>query len=192
MKRDYELGMILNPEVNEEETQAILGRVEQIVTRYDGQTVRVQQWGRRRLAYPIERNRDGYYIFIDMILTPETVSELERTLKVSETVLRHMFRRRDPKAVQQEREEREARAAQAAANAELAAANAAAAAANAEAHATEESQQESTPTIEEVQQEQAPTTETAPEVQEAQEAPEVPDEDYGEVPPALAEETVEA
>jgi len=192
VKRDYELGMILNPEVNEEETQAILGRVEQIVTRYDGQTVRVQQWGRRRLAYPIERNRDGYYIFIDMILTPETVSELERTLKVSETVLRHMFRRRDPKAVQQEREEREARAAQAAANAELAAANAAAAAANAEAHATEESQQESTPTIEEVQQEQAPTTETAPEVQEAQEAPEVPDEDYGEVPPALAEETVEA
>jgi len=187
VRRDYELGMILNPEVNEEETQAILGRLEQIVSRYDGQTVRVQQWGRRRLAYPIERNRDGYYIFIDMILTPETVSELERTLKVSETVLRHMFRRRDPKAVQQEREEREARAAQAAANAELAAANAAAAAANAEANATEESQQEAIPTTE-----TAPEVQEAPEAPEVQEAPEVPDEDFGEVPPALAEETVEA
>ncbi len=193
MRRDYELGMILNPEVSEEETQAILGRVEQIVTRYDGQTVRVQQWGRRRLAYPIERNRDGYYIFIDMILTPETVSELERTLKVSETVLRHMFRRRDPKAVQQEREEREARAAQAAANAELAAANAAAAAANAEANATEESLQEQAPTTETATETAtAPEVQETPEVQEAPETPEVPDEDYGEVPPALAEETVEA
>ena len=67
MRRDYELGLILNPEVSEEETRAILGRLEQIVTTYDGQIVRVQQWGRRRLAYPVERHRDGYYIFIDMI-----------------------------------------------------------------------------------------------------------------------------
>lgn len=194
MRRDYELGMILNPEVNEEETQGILSRVEQIVATYGGQVVRVQQWGRRRLAYPIERNRDGYYIFIDMILTPETVSELERTLRVSETVLRHMFRRRDPKAVQQEREEREARAAAAAANAELAAANAAAnaeaAAANAEVSPAVSVE---TNPAEEGQQEPAPiTTEETVATPETSEAPEVPDEDFGEVPPALAEETVEA
>jgi small subunit ribosomal protein S6 len=113
--RDYELGIILNSEVNEEQTRGILDRVEQIVTTYGGQTVKVNQWGRRRLAYPIERQRDGVYIFIDMILTPETVSELERTLKVSEVVLRHMVKKRDPKAIQKEREEREARAAAAAA-----------------------------------------------------------------------------
>jgi small subunit ribosomal protein S6 len=111
VKRDYELGFILNPEVSEEETRAILDRVEQIVASYGGQIVKVNQWGRRRLAYPIERHRDGFYTFIDMILTPETVIELERALKVSEVVLRHMVRRRDPKAVQREREEREARAA---------------------------------------------------------------------------------
>ena len=184
MRRDYELGLILNPEVSEEETRAILARLEQIVTTYGGQTVRVQQWGRRRLAYLIERHRDGYYIFIDMILTPETVSELERTLKVSETVLRHMFRRRDPKAVQQEREDREARAAAAAANAEAAAANAAATP-PAEAATTEEDQQAPDTT----------TPEAVPEVQatpETTEAPEVPTEDYGEVPPALEEEVVEA
>ena len=106
MTRDYELGFILNPEVSEEQTRGILNRVEQIVAAHDGQIVRVQQWGRRRLAYPIEHHRDGFYVFIDMILTPETVSELERTLKVSEIVLRYMTRRRDPKAVQQEREAR--------------------------------------------------------------------------------------
>ena len=117
MSRDYELGLIINPEVSEEETDTVLERVRQIVANYGGQIVRENRWGRRRLAYPIERHRDGFYVFIDMILTPETVSELERTLKVSETVLRHMIKKRDPKAVQKEREEREARAA-AAANAQ--------------------------------------------------------------------------
>lgn len=110
MKRDYEIGVIFNPEVNEEETRATMERLEQIVARNDGQIVKINQWGRRRLAYPIERHRDGLYIFIDAILTPETVLEIERTLKVSEIVLRYMSRRRDPKAVQKEREEREARA----------------------------------------------------------------------------------
>jgi small subunit ribosomal protein S6 len=119
--RDYELGFILYPEVSEEEIGSVLGRIEQIVANHGGQIVQVNQWGRRRLAYPIQHHRDGYYIFIDMILTPETVAELERTLTVSEIVLRHMVKRRDPKAVQKERQEREARAAAAsvaAANAE--------------------------------------------------------------------------
>ncbi len=109
--RDYELGFILNPEVNEEQTRSILERVEQVVANHDGQIVRVNQWGRRRMAYPIEHHRDGFYVFIDMILTPETVSELDRTLKVSEEVLRHLIKRRDPKTVQKEREARAAAAA---------------------------------------------------------------------------------
>jgi small subunit ribosomal protein S6 len=113
VRRDYELGFILNPEVSEEQSHAILERVEQIVSNYDGQVVRVNQWGRRRLAYPIQHHRDGYYVFFDMILTPETVLELDRTMKVSEEVLRHLIKRRDPIAVQKERETRAAAAAQA-------------------------------------------------------------------------------
>jgi len=115
VRRDYELGFILNPEVSEEQTSAILERIEKIVKNYDGQVVKVNQWGRRRLAYPIEHHRDGYYVFIDMMLTPETVLELDRTLKVSEEVMRHIVKRRDPKAAQKEREEREEREARAAA-----------------------------------------------------------------------------
>jgi small subunit ribosomal protein S6 len=98
-----------------------LERIEKIVKNYDGQVVKVNQWGRRRLAYPIEHHRDGYYVFIDMILAPETLPELDRTLKVSEEVMRHMVKRRDPKAVQKEREEREARAAAAATQAQASA-----------------------------------------------------------------------
>ena len=111
MRRDYELGFILSPEVSEEQTRAILDRVEQVVANYNGEVVRVNQWGRRRLGYPIQHHRDGFYVFIDMILTPETVIELDRTLKVSEEVLRHLIKRRDPKTVQKEREARAAAAA---------------------------------------------------------------------------------
>ncbi len=164
MSRDYELGLIINPEVSEEEARAALGRVEQIVANHGGQIVRVNQWGRRRLAYPIDRHRDGFYVFIDMILTPETVSELERTLKVSETVLRHMVKKRDPKAIQKEREEREARAAAAAASAS-----------EGETAGTEEQP----PVVAEE------TEEETPAVSEA----DVPDEE--DVPPAI-EETIEA
>jgi len=117
VSRDYELGFILNPEVSEDEIRSLLDRIEQIVANYGGQIFKVNQWGRRRLAYPIERHRDGYYIFIDMTLTPETVTEIERTLRVSETVFRYMMKKRDPKVVQKERE---ARAAAAAAQAEAA------------------------------------------------------------------------
>jgi len=120
VRRDYELGFILNPEVSEEQSNAILERIQHIVSTNDGQVVRINQWGRRRLAYPIRHQRDGFYVFFDMILTPETVSELDRNLKVTEEVLRHIIIRRDPKIAQKEREEREARAAAQAAQAQSA------------------------------------------------------------------------
>jgi small subunit ribosomal protein S6 len=188
VRRDYELVFILNPEVNEEETRAILDRVEQIVANYGGQVVKVNQWGRRRLAYPIQRHRDGNYIFIDMILTPETVVELERTLKVSEVVLRHMVTKRDPKAVQKEREERAEREARAAAAAATAAANEAEAAANAANAATAVAVAEApVATAEETP---AETPEETP-VATPEETPAVSAEETADVPPAV-EEPVES
>jgi len=168
--RDYELGFILNPEVNEEQTRTILERIEQIATNYGGQIMRVNQWGRRRLAYPIEHHRDGFYVFIDMVLTPETVSELDRTLKVSEEVLRHLIKLRDAKTVQKEREARATAAAQAAAAPE-----------------SETPVEESTESTENTEEQQEVI---AGEESEAQ-APLTADEDEY-VPPAIEEETIEA
>ncbi|EFH90843.1 30S ribosomal protein S6 [Ktedonobacter racemifer] len=180
MRRDYELAFILNPEVSEEETRTILDRVEQIVANYGGQIVKVNNWGRRRLAYPIERHRDGIYVFIDMILTPETVAEIERTLKVSESVLRYMTKKRDPKAVQKEREDREAREARAA---EAAAAAAAAPASEGEVPTSEQETLEVTTA--EVATAEASTAEASTESSPATASEE------GPVPPG-SEESVEA
>jgi small subunit ribosomal protein S6 len=187
VKRDYELGFILPPEVNEEQTRAILDRVEQIVTNYDGQIVKVNQWGRRRLAYPINHHRDGYYVFVDMILTPETVAELDRTLKVSEEVLRHLIKRRDPKAVQKERQEREEREARAAA-----------AQSQAPTQPVPEIEAPALPASEEVEGllPAISSTEEEPAAPLAEEAVEAPvalgEEESDYAPPALEEEGVEA
>ncbi len=188
MSRDYELAFILNPEVSEEQTQTILGRVDQVVATYGGRIVKVNQWGRRRLAYPIERHRDGFYVFIDMILTPESVIELERTLKVSEEVLRHMVKRRDPKIVQKEREAREAREAQEAA----AAAAAAIKQAEAEAAASRQAEASAEPQGENVapaaDSENADTATSDADTQEETETPIVlSEEEIADVPPAIDE-----
>lgn len=170
MSRDYELGFILNPEVNEEQTRTIMERIEQLVTTNGGQVMRVNQVGRRRLAYPIEHHRDGLYLYIDMVLAPEAVSELDRTMKVSEEVLRHLIKRRDPKVIQKEREEYEARA--------NAAAQAAAASAAEVAPVEEETSGEA--------EQEAPTGEE----NETPVALSAEENDY--VPPAIPEETIEA
>jgi small subunit ribosomal protein S6 len=101
--RDYELGIVVSPESSEEQTKAILDRVTQIVQSNNGQVVKVNAWGRRRLAYPIERHRDGLYFFLDLSLTPPTVLEIDRVLKVTEEVIRHLLIKRDPKALAMQR-----------------------------------------------------------------------------------------
>ena len=108
--RDYELGIVVSPEASEEQAKGILDRVTQIVQTNGGQVVRVHPWGRRHLAYPIERHRDGLYFFLDLSLTPQTVLEIDRNLKVTEEVIRHLMVKRDPRAIAAQRA-REAQAA---------------------------------------------------------------------------------
>jgi small subunit ribosomal protein S6 len=132
MARDYELGVVINPEVGDEQARAIVERVTQIIGGHSGQVVRVNAWGRRRLAYPIEHHRDGLYFFYDLILEPQSVAEIERDLRVNEDIIRHLMKLRDPRVVAQQRQrdiERDAELAQqqaeAAARAEAAEAEAA-------------------------------------------------------------------
>ena len=108
--RDYELGIVVSPEASEEQTKAILDRVNQMVQTGGGQVVKVHPWGRRRLSYPIDRHRDGLYFFLDLSLTPQTVLEIDRNLKVTEAVIRFLIVKRDPRSVAAQRA-REAQAA---------------------------------------------------------------------------------
>jgi small subunit ribosomal protein S6 len=124
MARDYDLGLIINPDVGDEQTRAIVERMTQFVVTHGGQVVRVNAWGRKHLAYPIQRHRDGLYFWFDLILPPEAVSELDRTLRVNEDIVRHLIRLRDPRTVGQARQREAELDAQAAAHAAAQAARA--------------------------------------------------------------------
>jgi small subunit ribosomal protein S6 len=102
--RDYELGLIINPDVGEEQARAIVERISQSIINNGGQVVRVNVWGRRRLMYPIQHHRDGLYYFFDLIMPTSAVVEIERGLRVNEDVIRHLLKVRDPKAVAQQRQ----------------------------------------------------------------------------------------
>lgn len=93
--RTYELMFIVRPELEEEAVDALVERVQQIMTANGGQVEKVDRMGRRRLAYPIQKHREGHYVLIHAGLEREAMAELERNLKLSEDVIRHLLVRVD-------------------------------------------------------------------------------------------------
>jgi small subunit ribosomal protein S6 len=93
--RDYELMVVLSPELDEAGVTTETERVTTLVTNRGGEVVDVQSWGRRRLAYPIEKHRDGFYAVAKLKLDPETTAPLERSLSLNESVIRHLLVRLD-------------------------------------------------------------------------------------------------
>lgn len=173
MARDYELGIIVNPDAGDDQARAIVERITQTIASNDGQVVRVNAWGRRRLAYPIEHHRDGLYFFFDLILNPDTTADVERTLRVNENILRHLLKVRDSRVVAQQRQRESEAEAQAAAQAAAAAVAAQAAVAAPAEVATEAPAETETPAEMPSEAEMAPEAEAAPVVtaEEEEEAP---------------------
>ena len=88
--RDYEMVMILRPEVNEEEVTAIVDRVKSFITDRGGEINTEELWGLRRMAYPIEKFTEGFYILTKFALNSSEVVELNGSLNTSEDVIRHL------------------------------------------------------------------------------------------------------
>lgn len=89
--RNYELIFIAQPDLDDEALKSLAERIKQVIVANGGQVTSTESLGRRTLAYPIKRRRDGYYILIKAALAQNTIAELERTLRLSEDVLRHML-----------------------------------------------------------------------------------------------------
>ena len=88
--RRYELMLVLRPDAPDDRTQAVIDRTTRQIATSGGQIVKVAPWGRRRLAYPIDRYREGSYHIVLFEAPPEAILELERGLLITEEVLRHL------------------------------------------------------------------------------------------------------
>src|SRR5512141_3436587 len=91
--RRYELMLVLRPDAPDERIAAIVDRTTRQITAEGGQIVKVAPWGRRRLAYPIERYREGSYHIVVFESPAEAIAELERSLQITEDVLRYLVTR---------------------------------------------------------------------------------------------------
>jgi small subunit ribosomal protein S6 len=91
--RRYELMLVLRPDLPDDRTQAVIDRTTRAIATSGGQIVKVAPWGRRRLAYPIDRHREGSYHIILFEAPAEAIAELERGLLITEELLRHLITR---------------------------------------------------------------------------------------------------
>ena len=91
--RRYELMLVFRPDVRGRSSQAIIDRTTRQITAAGGQIVKVAPWGRRRLAYPIDRHREGSYHIVLFEAPSEAIAELEHSLLITEEVLRHLVTR---------------------------------------------------------------------------------------------------
>lgn len=135
MIRHYELGLVINPDLSDEQLEAQIVRVGQAIETRGGHIAHLDRWGRRRMAYPINRHRDGYYVYYDMELDSTVVGEIDRFLLVQENVLRYLLTMIDPRALAERQRRRDLEAARVAAAQAAAAQRAADLAAQAEAQA---------------------------------------------------------
>lgn len=86
--RDYEMMIILDPEVDERNLQPMLDKLLSVVPNQGGTLVKVDVMGRRVLAYPINKKNEGIYVVVYMNATAETAQELDRQLTLNESILR--------------------------------------------------------------------------------------------------------
>lgn len=91
--RRYELMLVLKPDAPDERASAVIDRTTRFVVASGGQIVKVAPWGRRRLAYPIDRYREGSYHIVVFEAPAEAIAEMERSLHITEEVLRYLVTR---------------------------------------------------------------------------------------------------
>ncbi|MEA1970420.1 MAG: 30S ribosomal protein S6, partial [Thermodesulfobacteriota bacterium] len=88
MLRRYETIFIVRSDLQSDEMNSLIDRYAGIIVSLDGKTIKVENWGKRRLAYPIEKMQDGVYVRIDFVARHKVVVEIERNFKINDNVLR--------------------------------------------------------------------------------------------------------
>lgn len=87
--RRYETIYIVNPNLAEEVNKEVIEKFSNLIQKHDGVVVKIEEWGSKRLAYPVKKNDYGFYVLVDYCGGPEITAEIERELKLDDRVLKH-------------------------------------------------------------------------------------------------------
>ena len=94
----YELLFFVAPSIDEESRAAAMKRIETVLAESNGVVDNVENWGKRKLAYEVNGLTDGDYTLIDFHANPDSIAELDRVLRISDVVVRHMIVSRTDRA----------------------------------------------------------------------------------------------
>jgi small subunit ribosomal protein S6 len=89
--RNYEIAIIIHPELEDAAYNEVVERVQELIKNSDGTIVKVDQWGRKKLAYEINNLTEGQYVFFQTELEPTVCSDIEHALQLNESIIRFMI-----------------------------------------------------------------------------------------------------
>ena len=91
----YELAVVVNAKLEDEERASVLERVKEYITRFGGTVIDVDDWGKRKLAYEIQKMSEGYYYFVHFEADGTTPGQLEQSMRIMDGVIRYLCVRQD-------------------------------------------------------------------------------------------------
>ena len=95
MMNKYELALVITPTIDDEARNAEIAKVQELIERFGGKIEKVDDWGKRRLAYEIKKLNEGFYSFTTFDAPAETPAEMESRLRIMENVLRYLIVRKE-------------------------------------------------------------------------------------------------
>jgi len=88
--RRYETIFIIPADLTEDEINALIERYQSIITKNKGMVIKVEKWGKRKMAYEIKKQIRGFYVLMDLVSVSAVITELERNFKIDEKILKFM------------------------------------------------------------------------------------------------------
>ena len=86
----YELAVVVNAKIDDDARADAIEKVKALIERYDGVITNIDEWGKKRLAYEIQKMREGYYYFIQFDAKTDAPAEIERRMRIMEPVIRYL------------------------------------------------------------------------------------------------------
>jgi len=95
MPRKYETMFVIKPDLEQEKTAQLIDKFKGIIEDNNGEILEIDEWGKRRLAYEIEKIKEGYYVVVKFMAESSVAQELDRVFKITDDIMRHIVIRED-------------------------------------------------------------------------------------------------
>lgn len=99
-QRMYESTVIINASLEDAQVEAVVARIADTITKHGGTITALNKWGRKRLAYPINKKSNGFYVNFEFTALPKAIGPLERSYQLDEMILRYLTVQLDKKAIE--------------------------------------------------------------------------------------------